>query len=70
LFTDLDLIVVMESREDFVTRGAELAGRLNAGVALDLSAYTPGEWEKIRKRPFIRHALKTGTILFERKSED
>jgi predicted nucleotidyltransferase len=36
LFTDLDLIVVMESQDDFVARCAELAGRLNAGVALDL----------------------------------
>lgn len=46
LFTDLDLIVVMESQDDFVTRCAELAGRLDAGVALDLLVYTPAKLEK------------------------
>jgi predicted nucleotidyltransferase len=69
LFTDLDLIVVMESRDDFVTRCAGLAGRLNAGVALDLLVYTPGEWEKIQQRPFFRHALQAGKVLYERKSK-
>ena len=34
LFTDLDLLVVMDSSTDFVTRNAELARRLRARVAL------------------------------------
>jgi predicted nucleotidyltransferase len=68
LFTDLDLIVVIESQDDFVTRCAELAGRLDAGVALDLLVYTPAELEKIRERPFIRQAIKTGKVLYGRES--
>ena len=67
LFTDLDLIVVMESQDDFVIRCAELAGRLNVGVALDLLVYTPGEWEKIQQRAFFRHALQSGKVLYERE---
>ena len=66
LGTDLDLLVVMESPLDFVTRNADLAGRLQAGVALDLLAYTPQEMEQMRHRPFIRRALETGQVLYER----
>lgn len=68
LFTDIDLLVVMDSSLDFVTRGVELARRLRAGVALDLLVYTPQEIERMRDRPFLRHALATGKVLYEAKS--
>ena len=68
LLTDLDILVVMDSPLDFVARNVELARRLRAGVALDLLAYTPSEMERMRNRPFLRHALKTGEVLYERKS--
>jgi predicted nucleotidyltransferase len=67
LFTDLDLLVVMDSAIDFVTRNAELAGRLRASVALDLLAYTPQEMERMCDRPFLRHALRTGKVLYEKQ---
>jgi len=67
LFTDLDLVVVMDSPLDFVTRSAELGRRLQADVALDLLVYTPDEIERMRERPFLRHALKTGKVLYERQ---
>ena len=70
LFTDLDLIVVMHSSQDFVSRGAELARRLRAVVALDLLVYTPEEMEQMHERPFMRHALKTGKVLYERDAQD
>jgi predicted nucleotidyltransferase len=64
LFTDLDLLVVMDSPLDFVTRNAELAGRLRAGIPLDLVAYTPEEMESMRERPFLRHALADSKVLY------
>lgn len=66
LFTDLDLLVIMNSPLDFVTRCVELARRLQAGVALDLLVYTPQEMEQMRDRPFLCHILKTGQVLYER----
>ncbi len=66
LSTDLDLIVIMDSPLDFVARNADLARRIRAGVALDLLAYTPGELERMRDRPFLRRALSTGEVLYER----
>ena len=68
LFTDLDLLVVMHSPLDFITRTVELARRLRASVALDLVVYTPAEMQRMRHRPFVRHILKTGKVLYERKS--
>jgi predicted nucleotidyltransferase len=67
LFTDLDILVVMSSCLDFVTRSAALARRLRASVALDLLVYTPEEMVQMRHRPFMRHLLKTGKVLYERQ---
>ena len=58
----------MDSSLDFVTRNAELARRLCAGVALDLLAYTPQEMERLKDRPFLRQALAEGKVLYERDS--
>jgi predicted nucleotidyltransferase len=68
LFTDLDLLVVMDSPLDFVSRCADLARQLKASVALDILAYTPQEFEQIRDRRFFRQVLKTSKVLYERKS--
>ena len=64
LLTDLDLLVVMDSDEEFVTRNATLAGRIRCGVALDLLAYTPAEMALMQERPFIRQALDNGKVLY------
>ncbi len=58
----------MHSPLDFVGRNVELARRLHAGVALDLLAYTPQEMEWMRHRPFLRRALQTGKVLYEKRS--
>ena len=68
LLTDLDLLVVMDSSLDFVARNAQLAAQVHASVALDLLAYTPDEFARMRDRPFIRHALATGKVLYEKDS--
>jgi len=67
LFTDLDLLVVMSSEQDFVHRTAELYQQLAAGVDLDLLVYTPEEFERERHGGFVQQALKTGRVLYEKK---
>jgi predicted nucleotidyltransferase len=67
LFTDLDLLVVMESDEPFVGRIASLYARLHPKVAADILVYTPEEFEEMKLRRFVRHALKTGRVLYARE---
>lgn len=66
LGTDLDLLIVMDSPEDFVTRTANLHRELRSKVDLDLLVYTPAEFERMRDKPFIRGALENGKVLLAR----
>ncbi len=63
LFTDLDLMVVMESEEPFVQRLRRVYAALQPAVAADILVYTPEEFEDMKEQPFVRHALATGKVL-------
>lgn len=67
LFTDLDLLVVMESDEPFIQRLGSVRAALQPKVDTDLFVYTPSEFEEMKERPFVRHALKTGKVLYARE---
>jgi predicted nucleotidyltransferase len=67
LFTDLDLIVVMETDKDLIHRTADLYQKLQVSVDLDLLVYTPDEFEIKRKSAFLRQALDTGQVIYEKK---
>lgn len=68
LFTDLDLLVILETKEGFLTRLRHLYGLLagKLGVDYDLVAYTPEEIEENRSRPFLKRALAEGKVVYER----
>ncbi len=66
LFTDLDLMVIMDSPLDFITRTAQLYQELRAPVDMDLFVYTPDEFERIKHRGFIQMALREGKVLYEK----
>ena len=68
LLTDLDLLIVIESPLDFVTRTAELYGSLPSSVDLDLLIYTPQELERTRHRGLVREILEKGTVLYEKRA--
>ena len=61
--SDLDLIAVMESDLPFIRRLDELYGAIVPTVGLDLLVYTPEEFEEMRERSFVRHALAEGRVL-------
>ena len=65
LTSDLDLLVVWDTPLDFVTRTAELYGRLAPRVASDILVYTPAEMERMAHTPFVRGALEEGEVLYE-----
>jgi len=62
---DLDIIIVLDSDLPFIKRLGLLYERIQPRVGLDLLAYTPQEFERIRERPFVRQALQEGKVLYE-----
>ena len=68
LFTDLDILIVIHSPLDFVTRTAEMYRLLSCPVDLDLLVYTPDEVERNRHRGLIRQALEKGRVIYEKRA--
>jgi predicted nucleotidyltransferase len=66
LFTDLDLIVVMQSDQPFIDRSALLYLYLQPSVGMDILVYTPEEFERMSQGGFLRLALRTGQVLYEK----
>ena len=66
LFTDLDLLVVMETDVGVVDRLRDLYTLLSLPVDYDLVCYTPAEWEQLQHRAFWRHARQSEVLLYER----
>ena len=64
LFTDLDILVVIEGHEPFVQRLARVYGAVAPRVATDLFVYTPEEFEELKDRPFWKHALEASQVLY------
>jgi predicted nucleotidyltransferase len=67
LFTDLDVLVIMETDEPFVERLPRLYGMLALPVDMDLVCYTPAEFEALREGAFLKHALRDEIVLYEKK---
>ncbi len=65
LFTDLDVLVVLQTDEAIPARLARLYGLVDAGVDLDLLAWTPEEFACMRERPFGRGILAGERVLYE-----
>lgn len=66
LTTDIDLIVVYETDKRFLDRLEELYAVARPKMALDILAYTPQEFERLREeRRFVKDAVATGKVLYE-----
>ena len=66
LFTDLDLIVVMDTELGFIERTADLYQYLHCDVDMDLLVYTPQEFKKMKEQNFLRNALQNGQLVDEK----
>jgi predicted nucleotidyltransferase len=66
LFTDLDILVVMETSEPILERLSRLYRLLDPGVDMDLIVWTPSEYERMRLRPFGRSIEASEVVLHER----
>ena len=70
LFTDLDLLVVMDTQEDLLTRTVRLYRLLGGkiGIDLDLLVYTPQELKEARSG-FLQAILQEGKVIYARSGD-
>ena len=65
--SDIDVIFVEETNKPFLKRLDPYFSSLSdlAGGGVDVLVYTPEEFEKMKKKFFIKRALSEGIIIFE-----
>jgi len=68
LFTDLDVLVIMDSDKPFVDRVRDIYGVLAMPVDIDILCYTPLELEQMKDTPFMKNILAGEVVLYEKKS--
>ncbi len=66
-YSDVDIIVIYETKKRFLDRLKELYLMWDIPVAFDILAYTPEEFEKMlkEKNPFIKTVNREGEIIYE-----
>ncbi len=63
-WSDLDVVVVMDTQDRFVERISEVRRRLQPRVGLDLLVYTPEELRRLQQRLFVREEIvKKGKVM-------
>ncbi len=68
LFTDLDIIVIMDTDKPFLDRVKEIYSLLELPVDADILCYTPLEYLQLRQKKLFKQIEKEGIILYEKKS--
>ena len=68
--SDIDLLILKNTSRRFIDRIGEVLNRCHYKIPLEPLVYTPRELEKREKigDPFIKEILKTGKVLYDRKS--
>lgn len=69
LATDLDVLLILDTTEPMPERLARLYRLLDAGIDLDLIAWTPAEHERMLERPFGRAIAAEEQVLYEAGSD-
>ena len=68
LWSDLDLIVIMPDTKSGREWMKKIYEEVERGVAADVLAYTEKELEEtLPVSSFLRHALKTGRVIYEKR---
>lgn len=68
LFTDLDVLVIMDTDKPFLERIAEIYGLLALPVDADILCYTPQEFERMKETAFLKKALADEVVLYEKRT--
>jgi predicted nucleotidyltransferase len=68
LFTDLDVLVIMDTDKPFTERIAEIYSLLALPVDADILCYTPQEFQRMKETPFLKKALADEVVLYEKRT--
>jgi len=67
-YSDIDLIVVKKTKENFLNRILEFTKKYHPGCAFDVFIYNPEEFAKMPKiSDFFRCAMKDAVKIYEKK---
>lgn len=67
-YSDIDLIIVYPTNKKFLDRLKELYLSWNMAKGVDILAYTPEEFERMKQEnEFVQDACKEGIVIYERK---
>jgi HEPN domain-containing protein/predicted nucleotidyltransferase len=70
-WSDLDVVVVMDTAAPFIERALEIHRRLRPTVGMDILVYTPAELRRVQQRPFVRaEFLEKGRVVPLRPVEE
>lgn len=69
LFSDIDLLVLFPDNRSSHELGREIYRNLQTTEAVDVLAYSLRSWEKLKDRPFFRHVLSYGKVLYEAEAD-
>jgi len=68
--SDVDIIVVYETQKRFLDRLQELYVSWDLPLAVDILAYTPEEFDIMRKESsFVQDAIEEGEIIYEHAAQ-
>lgn len=69
LFSDIDLVVLFEDGRSSHELGREIYRNLRTTEAVDILAYSFRSWETLKDRPFFRHPLSYGKVLYDAQAD-
>lgn len=65
--SDIDLLIVKDTQEDFLTRIRNVRKNLLCPLPLDILVYTTDEINKLKDRWFINNIINEGVVVYERR---
>jgi predicted nucleotidyltransferase len=65
--SDIDLLIIKDTPEDFFTRIRNVRQNLFCPLPLDILVYTTDEINKLKDRWFINDIMKEGVVVYEQR---
>jgi len=63
--SDIDLLVIFHDQRTFKERMRDIYAQLEMDADVDILAYNPEEFGRVRHRSFFRRVLAEGRVLYE-----